>query len=556
MVLGAADGLANSFGEDLTLSAHGDVSFVDDNETGLFLGDALSIDEVEQLLVAAGSDADTLGELESLGTGDSGADTVDISVESGTADLVALAAHFSEALFAGADLGLLVADLISDDGADSFVELRANTADSGGTDGAGDTSGSVALALEEGFALGTADSLASLSFQCCVPREGEVLVALGSDALLFDIGEVSGASANALVSEESLVFAALGNDALLGDSVVDFSSGTSDSDAVTSLVDLEAALAFGGEADSVDSLLADSTSESEALSTSEDATSCALDEIALAGLLVELGEGVAGHALAEGVSETSLGTIGDDVGSADAVAVEEELAFGAGNLGALAVSEHVVGGASRSNALVSGEGPQLGAGGSDTLSTDERESSGANVSAAGDGEGLSGGARLGNTSVLDEGVSRSALDGLAGSVRSSLADGALEVDTLAVDVSLFGRAAELDALLAEETVALGAANSDASGADLFESLGAAGSDTTSVAGSLEVNSAHADASSSECFLASLADEVNALALSEDLSTEASDGDALLLLCGVLLAETSTSETEARAVLENGASGAA
>lgn len=80
VVLGTADGLADSVGENLAVSTQGDVSLVNDDETRKFLGNALSSDEVKSSGIASGSGADTLDELESLGAANSGADTVDLSV--------------------------------------------------------------------------------------------------------------------------------------------------------------------------------------------------------------------------------------------------------------------------------------------------------------------------------------------------------------------------------------------------------------------------------------------------------------------------------------------
>lgn len=184
---------------------------------------------------------------------------------------------------------------------------------------------------------------------------------MGSDAASANSFEVLRTEINALASEESFTLAAAGLDTSSCGSIVLLSSGAGDSLAVSGSVGSETTLASNSNTYTSHSSLADCTSESEALTISEDTASLALNKITGSGLLVVSGVSIASHALALEILKRSL-SAGSDVGrSADTSTLKEELSHRTCDLGALGVLKFVVGGAARSDALAVGEGEQSGA---------------------------------------------------------------------------------------------------------------------------------------------------------------------------------------------------
>jgi len=122
-IFGTLDVLANSSSENLSFRAHRDVALVDDDHSWNLLWNAGSVLEGVVLGVAAGSNAFGSTELEILRAHNSSADSLDLSVESRTADLVALSINFSVGLSASTNLGSLIASLVNNLGAESVVDL-------------------------------------------------------------------------------------------------------------------------------------------------------------------------------------------------------------------------------------------------------------------------------------------------------------------------------------------------------------------------------------------------------------------------------------------------
>ena len=122
-IFGTLDVLANSSSENLSLRAHRDVSLVDDDHSWNLLWNTGSVLERVVLGVAAGSNTFGSAELEILRAHNSSAHSVDLSVESRTADFVALSINFSVGLSASTNLGSLIASLVNNLGAESVIDL-------------------------------------------------------------------------------------------------------------------------------------------------------------------------------------------------------------------------------------------------------------------------------------------------------------------------------------------------------------------------------------------------------------------------------------------------